>query len=307
MNKHNKILIVILVALAALFLVIKLTKDPKEKRVKFFKVSPESVYGVEFIFKGDTLKVVKDDHTWTLEKPFISEVNYNKIETLFEEALPVETSSIPVSVSTESLEQYSLDEKGRVSMTLFSRDKKEIFKAYLGRVGGVSYGKEIDDNNVYLLSKNIVNLLQPELFLWRSLNIISIPKQEIHSISVDYSLNSYTLTSSDTLWTYTDSETSFEVRDLNPALIKIIQAIGEMPATLNYDYEFEIHEETLAKPQLVLTIEKKDKKVVTLKFAIEVGEEDFFVVQKDDDTDHLYSSDKDMVNLFTVSSERFKQ
>jgi len=305
MSKNNKILVIVLAALVVLFLIINQMKNPKEKRVKFFNVPAESIFAVEITTAKDTLRIVKDDTNWSIELPFVTEINLNKVETLFEKIIPAETSSIPVSISEESLPQYRLDGIKGTTIAFFSRDNKELVKGTLSRIGSTTYAKRSNNNDVYQLTENIAAFVTSNLYDWRAQYVVSINKQNIKKISVEYSQNNYTITNKDTLWVYKDKEAEFEVSDVNPAIIKITKELEDLPALNFYDYSYEKYKERIQNPVLTLNIEKRDNTTVNLVFALE--EDNIFIAQKDNNTEHLYAVSDESINLFTISSERFKQ
>jgi hypothetical protein len=104
---------------------------------------------------------------------------------------------------------------------------------------------------------------------------------------------------------YKDKEAEFEVSDVSPAIIKITKELGDLPALNFYDYSYEKYEKRLQNPVLTLNIEKRDNTTVKVLFALE--EDNIFVAQKDNDTEHLFAVSDESINLFTISSERFKQ
>ncbi|MBW6515993.1 MAG: DUF4340 domain-containing protein [Candidatus Cloacimonetes bacterium] len=305
MSKNNRILIAIFVLLIIAFLVVRYTKDPRERREKFFKVNIENIASIEMKTVRDTLVISNDGFDWYIDYPFHFEIEQTRLNNFFTQVLPVETSSTPVALSEESFPNYQVTEDRGTVLKFFDRNAQLIDSAIIGRSGTFAYARRSEDNRVYQLFDNISFMVNPNLNQWRSNNIVSIPRGQISSIDVTYELNQYTITATDTLWLFTDQEHTFSIPENNNNLRRILTKIERMNLINYIDYQYEDYMSLLLDPQLILTIRLINDTVTSLIFAFDIDNENF-IVQRDDMTDHLFIIDTDTVDLFTRSPQHFE-
>lgn len=304
MSKNNRLLIVFLIVLTALFFIIRHVRDPRERRMRFFDVNLADITSIEFKTATDTLIIVNDGFDWYIEHPFTFDIDRTRLDNFINQVLPVETSSIPVSVSEDSFTNYQVTEGRGTTLSFYGLNDRLLDTAIIGRSGRFAYARRPDEQNVYQLSENISFTVNPGINMWRSNNIVSIPRGFIEDLEVTYKLNQYNITATDSLWLFTDSEHSFSIPENNNALRRVLTTLERMTSQGFKDFQYEKYQDILQEPQLVLNISLMDGSETTLIFAIE--EETNFIVQKNEQIDHLYMIDADTVDLFTRAPQHFQ-
>ena len=117
--------------------------------------------------------------------------------------------------------------------------------------------------------------------------------------------DNYTLTATDSLWQYDDEKESFPVKEKNKALQSILSSITKIRITKFIDNEYEKYASAFEKPILELTIEDFDNNSWHLKFI--KGEDKKVIIQKNDDTAHLYVVYENWIKKFQKKAEDFKK
>ena len=304
MSRNNKILIAIFVLLIALLLVIRYVRDPRERRIQFFNLNVDNIASIEMKTARDTLVIANDGFEWNIEYPFIFDIEQTRLNNFFSQVLPVQTSSTPVALSENSFQDYQVTEERGTMLSFFDRNNRLLDSAIIGRSGAMAYARRPDDNRVYQLSENITFVVNPSLNPWRTKSIVSIPRGQLSAIDVTYELNKYTITATDTLWLFTDSEHSFSVTENNNAFRRVLGAIERFSAFGYKDFQYEEYSSILQNPQLILNLKLIDGQEINLLFALD--DDHNFIVQKNDITDHLYITDADTVDLFTKAPQHFQ-
>jgi hypothetical protein len=304
MSKNNIILIIVLIVLVVALWVIRYTSDPRERRVRFFDLNPESISMIEISTARDTLVISHDGVEWSIEHPFYFSIDKNRLDSFFSQVLPVETSSIPVALSEESFTNYQLTEERGTRLKFYDSQNNLLDSALIGRSGRSAFARRPDDNRIFQLMDNISFIVSPTLAAWRNNQIVGIPRGAIEDIEVKYQLNHYKITATDSLWHFSDDTHSFSIPENNSSFRQLLNKIESMNSFGFKDFEFEEYASILAEPQLILNISKIDGNKTTLIFAY--TEEENFVVQRNELTDHLFIIDADTVDLFTRAPQHFQ-
>ncbi len=305
MNKNNIILIIVLIALVIVFFALRQAKDQTERRISFFSIDLDKLGAVEISTARDTLRLASVDFQWSIEKPFLFPVNNNRMDRFFNEVLPVQTSSIAVSENKDAYEDYQVTEEKGTLVTLYDKNNNILDSAIVGQTRGFAYARRPADNRIYQLYDNISTVIRPTLNPWRSNEVVSIPSSHIKNVQISYEGNDYELAATDTVWTYSNANTSFEVEDSNQALTNILSTLGKLESFTFIDFKFDEYAEHFAEPRLSVTINKTNNTSTYLVFAAEA--DDRYLLMKDNIQDHLYRTNAEVLNKFTISEQRFTE
>jgi len=305
MNKNNKILILILVALLVALFIIYRVYDPREKRMTFFNIDVEQLNSFEIATTEDTLKITRVNNEWQIEKPFIFPAEKSRVQTLKERILPAQTSETPVSIAEESRKNYLVTEEEGVLVSFFDRDDNLLDRAYTGRRGRVTYVRRPDDNNVYQIIDHLGQTITPNVNPWRDIYVVSFNKNQIQQIDVEYLRNTYSITATDDLWHYEDSQNSFSIEHANRALRRMFAQLEEIASMRFIDFQYDEYQEILADPSLIITITTTDNEITELVFGFDREQGDF-VVMKNGNKDHLFLVEASTADRFTISYRHFE-
>ena len=304
MNKKNLIPIIVLALLIIVFLITKLN-DKTERRINFFRFDSTQVYAIEITAQEDTLKLAKIDDVWMIDYPLNYPPAKLKIDDIFKKVLQVETSSIPITET--SFEKFNVADGLGTLLVFYDKNGKILEEVLIGKSGNYnySYARRKDDAKVYQLFTNISYSINPKVSSWRKKEIIEIPEQDISRVFVSYDGADYSLSATDSLWMYQDDETGFSIKEANSSFKSIISAIKKFIVTDFIDNEFEEYQQKFENPDVEVTVELFNDEPFNLKF-IE-HEEKKFVLQKNDETEHLYIIYESWVNRFKKSDEDFSK
>jgi len=306
MNKKNLTALIILAVLIVIYMLTKLN-NRTEKLISFFDIDSSRVTAIEISTSEDTLKLVKINDKWMIDYPVKYEPEKRKIDDIFGKVLKAKTSKIPISESKNSFETYHVTDSLGTKITFFGKDGKILSSAIVGKSSNynTSPARRTDENKIYLLKTNISYTIKPRLDSWRNRYIINFDKENLSKIFVSYEDNNYTLTATDTLWQYDDEKESFPVKEKNRVLKNILSSVSKVRVTKFIDNDFEKYAKDFEKPILELTVEDFDNNSWHLKFI--KGEDNKVIIQKNDETEHLYMVYESWIKKFQKKAEDFKQ
>jgi len=304
MNKKQKISIVILAVLIILFMITKLN-DKTERRISFFDVDSVQVDKIEIVAIGDTLLLVKSSIGWMLSHPIEYPVNPYKMKQFFEDVLKVETSNLPISEEEGSFETYKLTDSLATILKIYGKNDKLLDHSLVGKSSSYnnSPARKQGNNKIFRLEKNITNYLKTDPKQWRKREVLELDKKQIAKISILYEDTGYELTATDTLWQYEDGEESITIQHSNPALGTILNSVVKVNVTDFIDKEIDIYLAKLQNPTLEVGINTYNGNKYYLRAALD--DESKYVLQVNNETDHLYLVYKSWVNKFMKTAEDF--
>ena len=305
MNKKTRIYILILVALVIIYLISQID-NKTEKRFKFFNADSNSVARFEISTLNDTLYLVKSGSEWKMDYPVKWSLQDGKIDKLMKSVLTAETSTIPVSEKTESLEQYDLTDSLATHFRTLDSNGKVLDNVFIGRSSNynVTPVRKIDSNKVYLLENSISYMIKPQANSWRRREIVDLDPEQITKFMVVSDEATYTLTFLDSLWVYEDENENFTVKDDNSNINTLKNTFKRFASTDFVDGDFSKYEEALANPTMELGLETFEGQSYYFRYA--PYEEKKYVVQLNNETETLYIQYESNMKKFLKKAEDFK-
>ena len=306
MNKKQKISIVILAVLIILFLITKLD-DKTERRISFFDVDSIQVEKIEIIADGDTLILTKSSNGWMLSSPIEYPIRSRKMEQFFEDVMKVETSNLPISEEEDSFETYKLTDSLATTLKIYGKNDKLLDHSLVGKSSSYnnSPARKYSNNKVFRLEKNISNYLKTDPKQWRKREVLELDKEQIAKISILYEDTGYELSATDTLWQYEDGENTVSIQLNNTALRTILNSLVKVNVTDFIDEEIDGYLTKLQNPALEIGINMYDGSKYYLRAAPK--DENKYVLQVNNETEHLYLVYKSWLNKFMKLSEDFQK
>ena len=304
MNKKQKLSIVVLVILIILFMITKLN-DKTERRISFFDVDSIQVEKIEIIAAGDTLLLAKSSTGWMLSHPVEYPISPRKMEQFFKDVLKVETSNLPISEEESSFETYKLTDSLATTLKIYGKNDKLLDHSLVGKSSSYnnSPARKQGGNKIFRLEKNITNILRTDPKQWRKREVLELDKEQIAKISILYEDTGYELTATDTLWQYDDGEESINIQYNNPALRTILNSLGKVNVTDYIDVDIDGFLSKLQNPALEIGISMYDGSNYYLRAAQE--DENKYILQVNNDTEHLYKVYKSWLQKFEKTNEDF--
>ncbi|MCF7858320.1 MAG: DUF4340 domain-containing protein [Candidatus Cloacimonetes bacterium] len=305
MNKRQKISLGILFILIVLFLVTKM-RNNVEKRVIFFKADSTDVAAIEISNIKDTIRITKTLNAWRFAAPKEFPVSERQIKSFFEKALPAKASLLPISESEESFDTYHVSNSLGSWLKLYDKDDQILDVVILGKSSfpNTTPVRRPNENKVYQLEENLSYLITPKEELWREKTILQIEENNIKKISVIYTNNAYELTSTDSVWLYTDSKSSLNVDQYNEVLSSMLSALSKITVSNFINDNYLEYEQKLLSPDLEIGIELYNGSSSHMRIALDKNSK--YVLQLNGNTKYLYSIYKNWIDKFTKEAMDFK-
>ncbi|NQT65373.1 MAG: DUF4340 domain-containing protein [FCB group bacterium] len=305
MNKKQKIYIGILVVLVIAFLITKMENNV-EKRIRFFQADSAKIKAIEISNIKDTLRLSKQNETWKIVFPFENDANEYQIKNIFSEVLNVKTSNLPISESESSFDTYKVTNSQGTLIKFLDENNNVLDEAIIGKSSSskTTPARRPDDNKIFKLEENINYIVTTNTDNWREKILFEIEEYNIAKISILSDINAYELTTSDSVWNYTDVESNLSVSLNNPTLSEILSKLTKLTVNGFIDNNYETYKEKLTFPCLEIGIELLDGSNHYLRIAMDKDPK--YVLQFNNDKKFLYSVYQDWVEKFTKEAIDFK-
>ena len=309
MNKKNLIYIGVLAVLVLIYSLSKGLANYTEKQIDFFSVDSVNVSKIEISSKEGNIELAKAGNEWKLVKPVDYPAETSSVDRFFEKVLHVKATSTPLSESEESLKFFGLEDSVAINLKIYDSSNKLLENVYIAQADNYNYslGRYADSYKVLQLNSQIFSMLTPKSDTWRKRTILDLEKDDIASINVKYTKNEYSLTATDTLWVYKDSEESFGIDQMNPQIQKVFGGLLFASTSQFLDFGFDEFAERFKEPTLTVDVTLKDGSKIKLTSIHLKEDNNRFLVMKDEGKDHLFYLPKSWSNRFTKSSNHFKK
>ncbi len=306
MNKKNLSYIVILVFLVIIFIIIK-THDKTEKRISFFNVDSIQINAIEIFNTTDTLKLVKTENKWMIDYPVKYPTTQRKITEIFDKVIKAECSNIPVTELESSFANYNVTDSLGTTVIFYDNKDNVIIDAIIGKSSNYNYShaRNRDDSKVYQLNTNISYSINPQLSTWRKKEITELEETDISKITVQFVDREYSIVPTDSLWQFTENDTLFSINDGNTAFRLVLNDSKKMMTSSFIDNEFENYKDKFEEPFMIVQIELFSEDNIILTFA--EYEEKKYIIQKNNETEHLYVVYDNLIKHFQKSIEDFSK
>ena len=306
MNKKNLGYIVILVFLVIIFIIIK-THDKTEKRISFFNVDSIQISAIEIFNTTDTLKLVKTENEWMIDYPVKYPTTQRKITEIFDKVIKAECSNIPVTELESSFAKYNVTDSLGTTVIFYDNKDNVIIDAIIGKSSNYNYShaRKRDDSKVYQLNTNISYSINPTLSTWRKKEITELEETDISKITVQFVDREYSIVPTDSLWQFTENDTLFSINDGNTAFRLVINDSKKMMVSSFIDNEFENFQDKFEEPFMIVQIELFSEDNIILTFA--EYEEKKYIIQKNNETEHLYVVYDNLIKHFQKPIEDFSK
>jgi len=305
MSNKQKIYIGILVVLVIAFLITKIENNV-EKRIQFFQADSAMISSIEISNIKDTLKLSKQDETWKIVVPFDKNVNEYQIQNFFAKVLNVKASNLPISESKDSFNTYKVTSSQGTLIRFLDKDNKVLDEAIIGKSSSSKStpARRPNENKIFKLEDNINYVVTTDTDNWREKTILEIKDYNITKISVLNNISAYELTSSDSVWNYTDGKSNLIVSLNNTTLKEILSKLTLLTVNGFVNNKYEDYEEKLNFPKLEIGIELLDGSNHYIRLAMDKDPK--YVLQLDNDKVFLYSVYQDWVDIFLKEAMDFK-
>ncbi|MFH1862696.1 MAG: DUF4340 domain-containing protein [bacterium] len=201
MNRSIVKLIVVLVALLALYLIIHSARDVKSRPEPFIKADSSAVDGITISGKQGKVILKKRGNDWLLtepvEYPAESRFVYELVGKLCAMTIEAKTTDNP-----EKQAYFQVDTSG-VEFTI-TQGEKTVGRFIIGKMSDSrrhTYCRRVDENSIYLVPGNFTGHTSRKPKDWRNKIIMELPKETLARLDFTYPNSSYSLVLEDTVWT----------------------------------------------------------------------------------------------------------
>jgi len=305
MSRRYKILIPILLSLAAIFFYMRWKHEGVEKTFRLFQADSLSIGRIE-LRKGEQYIILeKQDSLWMMIDPLQWRVQEDLIKNLFRDLINSDISDAVVSESTDNDSYYGLDPAHALQMKLYDRKGGLLDHVFIGNTGNpFDYIRRQGSTSIYQTRTKVANVFIPDAPVWRDISVLNIPESQILRIAVGYRKNSYTLTAELPRWRYTDSRENFVIPVENTAIVRVLNVLNNLNTMQFYDGDNSAYLPLFADPECTVEVFLRHRIMRKLSFARLNDTE--FILMLDDDPKVLYGVIFDSINRFTRSAEIFK-
>lgn len=267
MNKKNLVALIVLVAVAGVFLIINMN-EPTERTFFYFGENSDNFHTIVLTDTASTITLVKNSDTWEMTDPVESPIKERQTEDLLEKLTKAKTSSLPISVSEKAQKNYNVTDSLGTLITIFDNNGNELRKALIGKSDNYnfSYARHPQSSEIYQLSENLSWTVRPDINSWRENVVLKLDTDNILDFQVITQDRDYKFTYADSLWKFTENDLTQDVEDNNAVMKKLLNRFKSLRATDFLDKEFENYEDLLNNPYLSIKINTSDEgaKVLTV-------------------------------------------
>jgi len=123
MKRNKTILIAILVALLAVYLVLRL-KGPEERLRPVYDLDSLSIESIEVFDQANTLKFTKNKGVWYLTEPVKWPADTLRINALFRNVFTAKYSRTPMGEGLQALKRFELQDSTALHIVVGGKGKK---------------------------------------------------------------------------------------------------------------------------------------------------------------------------------------
>jgi hypothetical protein len=306
MNKRNRLYLIILVVLVLLFVITRLN-NRTEKIISFFKFDFSRISSFSLEDTNGRINFLKTGENWQITEPIDYAADDIRVNDLLEKLMTAKTSNLPLAEGETSLANYQLQDSIAVLCSFYDNNGKILDQAYFGNLSGLTKtpARKKGSHKVFLLDQNVDYTMKPDLKNWRNKIIAEVEKESIEKLAILYDDYGYEISRSDTAWVYNDGMNEIILDENNSTLRTIFSALGKITTTQFRDFQYEQYEKNLMNPALEIAIFMMDGSKLYLRIA--AAEENNFILQKNDITDHLFIQYESWLKRFQKTADDFKK
>ena len=194
-QKTNTLLIILLVVLAAGFVLTKVFRSPGlESNLdrNVFRIDTSRVIAIRFSGHNDsTLTLRKNNGRWMVEQQSRSAAaDPYQVKTLLETLCNVQPERM-VSRKKDKWPDYEVGDSSAFSMVAYTGNMEELANWRLGKqTGGTTYLRSADDPDVYAVNGALRTRLEKKFNEWRDKTFLRVKKDLVNKVIFNYPADS---------------------------------------------------------------------------------------------------------------------
>jgi hypothetical protein len=229
MKKGKLILLIVLAVLIALAIYLASTRKTKETIRPIFTVDSISVAGIEIADRDTSIAFSKASGRWRITQPINWDVEEGHFKLFLDEVIFEEYSVEPVAAGREAIEKYGLTEATALKIKAFDSKNKLIREVWFGDPGNpFDYFRFKGGSDVFQIRRKVCAFYGPKLESWRSPFALSLFPDQMLSIDVKHTKNTYKLSRNGIVWHYQDKQEDFDIPAGNETMGKILNSLTRL-------------------------------------------------------------------------------
>ncbi|GAB1366776.1 hypothetical protein MASR1M36_16470 [Candidatus Cloacimonadaceae bacterium] len=302
MKRNKTILIAILVALLAVYLVLRL-KGPEERLRPVYDLDSLSIESIEVFDQANTLKFTKNKGVWYLTEPVKWPADTLRINALFRNVFTAKYSRTPMGEGLQALKRFELQDSTALHIVVGGKGKK-IHTMFSNMGNPYDYFRYHGSNEVYQIKTKVYNIFGTDLPNWRSPHVVNYYEDELLVVEVASKNNNYKLTRKGYDWHYQNARESFQIPANNLAIMKVVSILANLDTYIFIDDGEQKMLERFKNPDWTVKLTLSNNRKQELKFAKFNDQQ--FVLMVDNDPSVLFIVANDSVFRFTRNADTFK-
>ncbi|MCD4829069.1 MAG: DUF4340 domain-containing protein [Candidatus Cloacimonetes bacterium] len=312
MSRKTLVYLVIVLALAGGWLLLRTRSEPIEKRAPMLDIDASQVWRVHISSAEGEVDLLRHEDGWRLIHPIETPVDDERLNSFFQAVLTAEIYETPVAASPSSHPLYAVDAASGTRLRLFAAADTLLADVWLGSRGNRFFSavRVEGHNEVYRVTEDLTGVVTSDSEKWREHDLLVLDPDDIARIEVRYRLGHYSLTWEPSVWVYRSEGgtrpdlPSFDVPRDNRTFFKLVNVLTQVRSLRFYDNAWEEWAPRFEEPVLQVWLTLKNDETHELVFA-RTDRESTFVMRLDGRTDMLYLQPDDFVKRFTLSAEHF--
>jgi len=265
-NKVALLIVFLLLLAAAAYL--RFFRQQKETLKPIFTADSLAVGRIEIADSRDTLTLAKVLGHWQIASPTQWGVEEGRLQMFFKEVVLERYATTPLGTGKTALEQYQLLKPEQVlRIKVFSPQNKLLREVWFSNPGNpFDYFRFAGDGQVYQIRRKVARFYGPQFESWRSPHVLRLFSEQMLSIKVRHSKNSYTLTRNGEIWHYQDKLEDFDIPAGNQTMGKLLNILANLGSYAILSEEEKPDPQTLPEPACEAVILKTDRDSLQIKF-----------------------------------------
>ncbi len=280
MKKSKLVLLIVFLLLLAVAVWLLLTSSKEEKTRPIFTADSTAVHRIEIASPDASISFEKQDGGWRIIQPVDWAVDEGHFQLFLREVIQERYSTESIASGPKALEQYHLTKDKALRIKAFDARNKLLREAWFGDPGNFfDYFRFAGDSEVYQIKRKVNSFYGPKLESWRSPYLFGIFPDQMLSIRVRHTKNSYELTRDGNIWHYKDRLEDFEVPPGNEVMGRLLNAMSSLRSNTMLSGNTLPPEGSVPEPECEVEVMLTDNS--TLSFSFHPWEDDTYLLKID--------------------------
>ncbi len=252
-------------AAAVVFLMLDNQRVPTEKPI--FAADSTAISAIEITDRDGSIRFEKAGALWNITSPVSWGAEQGRMRYIFERVILKKYSLTYLDKGAQALKQYKLEGPETLKIKVFGDKGRLLSEAWFADTGsGWDYFRFAKDDRVYQIESRVASEFKPRFETWRSPYALRLLSEQMLSIKVRHTRNSYELTRRENVWHYKDKIEDFDIPAGNETMGKILNALAQLGSGSILDDETKPPADSLGASVCDVDILKTDNSSLRISF-----------------------------------------